>query len=382
MTDRQALRDKCLPICFLCDIILDILNNREYKIKQNVEISMRNLIGILTNNIDKQQELESIIEKQTGQTVVLSGLYIKNNWDVQSSDQNVRISADTDGLIKIIRQQAIDSIIIDIDSQQSEACLVQSLIDQLNLMGITVYLSKSTESSEILDKIKKLKYIQIKDKRHIKFGEYYEIKQYKLSKFDEDVKRIVDIVGQLIGVVISLPIMLTLIIPLKLESPGSFIFKQKRVGRNGRIFYIHKVRSMYIDAEKRKQELISKNEMSGHMFKIEKDPRITKIGHFIRKTSIDELPQFFDVLAGSMSLIGTRPPTIDEFEQYENHHKRRLSMKPGITGLWQISGRNKIQDFEEIVQLDTSYIDNWSIWYDIKILFKTIYVVFKGHGAE
>lgn len=350
---------------------------------------MRNLIGILTNNIDRQQELESIIKKQTGQAVVLSGLYIKNNWDVQSSDQNIqssdqniRISADTDGLIKIIRQQAIDSIIIDIDNQQSEACLVQSLIDQLNLMGITVYLSKSTESNEILDKIKKLKYIQIKDKRHIKFGEYYEIKQYKLSKFDEDVKRIVDIVGQLIGVVISLPIMLTLIIPLKLESPGSFIFKQKRVGRNGRIFYIHKVRSMYIDAEKRKQELISKNEMSGHMFKIEKDPRITKIGHFIRKTSIDELPQFFDVLAGSMSLIGTRPPTIDEFEQYENHHKRRLSMKPGITGLWQISGRNKIQDFEEIVQLDTSYIDNWSIWYDIKILFKTIYVVFKGHGAE
>lgn len=342
---------------------------------------MRNLIGILTNSIDRQQELESIIEKQLGQAVVLSGVYNKNNWDVQSSNQSNKINLDTDGLIKIIRQQAIDSIIIDIDNQQ-KINKIQSLIDQLNLMGVTVYLSKNTESNEILDKIKKLKYIQIKNKRHIKFGEYYEIKQYKLSKFDEAVKRIVDIVGQMIGIVISLPIMLTLIIPLKLESPGSFIFKQKRVGRNGRTFYIHKIRSMYIDAEKRKQELISKNEMSGHMFKIEKDPRITRIGRFIRKTSIDELPQFFDVLAGSMSLIGTRPPTIDEFEQYENHHKRRLSMKPGITGLWQISGRNKIQDFEEIVQLDTSYIDNWSIWYDIKILFKTIYVVFKGHGAE
>ena len=141
---------------------------------------MRNLIGILTNNIDRQQELESIIKKQTGQAVVLSGVYIKNNWNIQSSDQNIqssdqniRISADTDGLIKIIRQQAIDSIIIDIDNKQSEECLVQSLIDQLNLMGITVYLSKSIESNEILDKIKKLKYIQIKDKRHIKFGEYY-----------------------------------------------------------------------------------------------------------------------------------------------------------------------------------------------------------------
>lgn len=343
---------------------------------------MRNLIGILTNSIDRQQELESILEKQIRQTVVLSGIYNKNNWDIQSSEQSNRVSTDTNDLIKIIRQQAIDSIIIDIDNQQPETYRIQSLIDQLNLMGITVYLNKSTKSNEILDKIKKLRYIQIKNKRHIKFGEYYEIKQYKLSKFDEAIKRIVDIVGQLIGIVISLPIMLTLIIPLKLESLGPFIFKQKRVGRNGRTFYIHKVRSMYIDAEKRKQELISKNEMNGHMFKIEKDPRITRIGRFIRKTSIDELPQFFDVLAGSMSLIGTRPPTIDEFEQYENHHKRRLSMKPGITGLWQISGRNKIQDFEEIVQLDTSYIDNWSMWYDIKILFKTIYVVFKGHGAE
>lgn len=343
---------------------------------------MRNLIGILTNSIDRQQELERIIEKQIGQTVVLSGIYNKNNWDIQSSNQSNKINLDTDELIKIIRQQAIDSIIIDVDNQHSEVYKIQSLIDQLNLMGITVYLSKNTKSNEILDKIKKLRYIQIKNKRHIKFGEYYAIKQYKLSKFDEAIKRIVDIVGQLIGIIISLPIMLTLIVPLKIESPGSFIFKQKRVGRNGRTFYIHKIRSMYIDAEKRKQELISKNEMNGHMFKIEKDPRITRIGRFIRKTSIDELPQFFDVLTGSMSLIGTRPPTIDEFEQYENHHKRRLSMKPGITGLWQISGRNKIQDFEEIVQLDTSYIDNWSIWYDIKILFKTIYVVFKGHGAE
>ena len=343
---------------------------------------MENLVGILTNSMDRQQKIKHYVEKQMGQSAVISGIYSKNNWKLAFDGISSEINIDTTGLIKIIRRQAIDSIIIDVAEQQNEVCRIASLIDQLNLMGTSVYINKNDKSNEILDKIKKPQYITIKTKKHKIFGEYYLISQYKLQKFDEVVKRVVDIIVQLIGIIISLPVMLTLIIPLKLESFGPFIFKQQRVGRNGRTFYIHKIRSMCIDAEKQKQELISQNEMNGHMFKIEKDPRITKIGRLIRKTSIDELPQFFDVLAGNMSLVGTRPPTIDEFEQYENHHKRRLSMKPGITGLWQISGRSKIQDFEEIVQLDTRYIDNWSIWEDIKILFKTVYIVFKGHGAE
>lgn len=118
------------------------------------------------------------------------------------------------------------------------------------------------------------------------------------------------------------------------------------------------------------------------MFKMDNDPRITKVGKFIRKTSIDELPQFWNVLKGDMSLVGTRPPTIDEFDKYESHHKRRLSMRPGITGMWQVSGRSDIQNFEEVVQLDCEYIDNWSPLLDIKILFKTVWVVLKGSGAE
>ncbi len=144
-------------------------------------------------------------------------------------------------------------------------------------------------------------------------------------------------------------------IPLKLESPGPLFFKQKRVGRMAVCFYIHKLRSMYMDAEERKKELMAQNEMNGLMFKMQDDPRITKVGKFIRKTSIDELPQFFDVLRGDMSLVGTRPPTLDEYKQYESHHKRRLSMKPGITGLWQVSGRSDIEDFEEVVKLDVQY---------------------------
>ena len=136
------------------------------------------------------------------------------------------------------------------------------------------------------------------------------------------------------------------------------------------------------EAEQRKKELMDQNEMNGLMFKMENDPRITKVGRFIRRTSIDELPQFFNVLRGDMSLVGTRPPTVDEYQQYESHHKRRLSMKPGITGLWQVSGRSNIENFEDVVKLDVQYIDNWSLWLDIKLLFKTVAVVFAGRGAK
>ena len=127
---------------------------------------------------------------------------------------------------------------------------------------------------------------------------------------------------------------------------------------------------------------MKQNEMDGLMFKMKEDPRITKVGKFIRKTSIDELPQFFNVLRGDMSLVGTRPPTVDEFERYEEHHKRRLSLRPGITGMWQVSGRSDIQNFEDVVRLDLEYIDNWSVWLDIKILFQTVLVVLLHRGAE
>ena len=165
---------------------------------------------------------------------------------------------------------------------------------------------------------------------------------------------------------------------IKLESKGPVFFKQKRVGKNGRYFYVYKFRSMYQDAEERKKELLSQNEMQGLMFKMKDDPRITKVGKFIRKTSIDELPQFINVLMGDMSLVGTRPPTVNEFKQYEGHHKRRLSMKPGITGMWQAYGRSTVTDFEEIVAMDLDYIDHWSLGLDFKILLRTVKAVFEG----
>ena len=196
------------------------------------------------------------------------------------------------------------------------------------------------------------------------------------------LKRLMDIAGALVGCFICLIFGLVVAPLIFLEDPGPIIFKQKRVGRNGKFFYIYKFRSMYQDAEAKLQTLKDQNEMQGFMFKMKNDPRITKIGKILRKTSIDELPQFFNVLEGSMSLIGTRPPTVDEYNQYSAHHKRRISIKPGITGLWQVSGRSEITDFEEIVRLDCFYIDHWSITGDIKILLKTFAAVFTGKGSE
>ena len=204
-----------------------------------------------------------------------------------------------------------------------------------------------------------------------------------MNVYVKAVKRVCDILLSIIGIIVFAIPMLIVAILIKLDSKGPVIFKQERVGLNGRHFKMYKFRSMVADAEAMKKELADKNKVSsGLMFKMEDDPRITKVGKFIRKTSIDELPQFFNVLFGTMSLVGTRPPTVDEVAQYDTRHWRRLSIKPGITGMWQTSGRSEITDFEEVVALDKEYIDNWSLWLDLKIMFKTVFqVFFKQKGA-
>ena len=194
------------------------------------------------------------------------------------------------------------------------------------------------------------------------------------------MKRLLDIAGGLVGSLLTVLVSVFIGPFIYFQSPGPIYFKQKRVGKNGRTFEIYKFRSMYMDAEERKKELMQQNEMDGLMFKMKDDPRIIPIGHFIRKYSIDELPQFFNVLKGDMSIVGTRPPTVDEYEQYQVHHRGRLASKPGITGLWQVSGRNQITDFEEIVELDTDYIMRWSVVEDIRIILKTVRLVIHGDG--
>lgn len=209
---------------------------------------------------------------------------------------------------------------------------------------------------------------------------YHNVNQ---NIYSRAIKRTIDIIGSLFGIILSSPIMIATAIAIKLDSKGPVIFKQVRIGQNGRQFYMYKFRSMCVDAEERKKELLKKNKIEGgQMFKMDDDPRITKVGKLIRKTSIDELPQFFNVLHGDMSLVGTRPPTLDEVALYETNQWRRLSIRPGITGMWQVSGRSTITDFDEVVRLDTEYIDNWNIFLDFRIMIKTVLQIFnKNKGA-
>lgn len=195
-------------------------------------------------------------------------------------------------------------------------------------------------------------------------------------------KRLLDVVGGCVGFSLFLIMYLPIALAIRLESPGPILFSQTRVGQNNRHFNLYKFRSMFIDAEERKAELMAQNEMEGHMFKMKDDPRVTKVGAFLRKTSLDEFPQFINVIKGEMSLVGTRPPTVDEVAQYKQWERRRVSMKPGITGLWQVSGRNKIKNFEDVVRLDLEYIDGWRFLRDVKILLRTFWVIITKDGAS
>ncbi|PIE67463.1 MAG: hypothetical protein CSA23_04250 [Deltaproteobacteria bacterium] len=194
-------------------------------------------------------------------------------------------------------------------------------------------------------------------------------------------KRLLDLVGGLIGTVLFVLMMPIVGAAIKLDSPGPVLFRQRRVGQHGRKFELLKFRTMFVDAEQRLQELKGHNEMGGAMFKMKEDPRITRVGRILRKTSMDEFPQFVNVLRNDMSLVGTRPPTCEEVACYRDEHLKRLSFKPGITGLWQVSGRNKISDFDKVVDLDCAYMENWRFLDDLKILVRTVLVVLQRKGA-
>lgn len=197
----------------------------------------------------------------------------------------------------------------------------------------------------------------------------------------EVIKRIIDIVASFTGLILLSPLILIVSMLIKLESKGEVIFKQKRVGLNGKEFYMYKFRSMVINAEELKEQLESQNEMSGPMFKIKDDPRITKVGKFIRKTSIDELPQLINVIKGDMSLVGPRPSLPKEVKKFEPWMMERLEVKPGLTCIWQISGRNNI-DFEDWMKLDIKYVRERSIKLDIKLILKTVLVLFGDKNAS
>ncbi len=287
----------------------------------------------------------------------------------QGEGNNEETLGTLDQLPEVLREKAIDEVVFAIDGDRTVN--LTKYLNYCKQVGVPIRILPALWNPEehglSVDRLQGVPFFTIQSASFNATGLLY--------------KRVLDIVGGLVGIMLFLLMFPFVAIAIKLDSPGPIIFKQKRLGLNGRIFGLYKFRSMYLDAEQRKQELMARNEMDGMMFKLKDDPRITKVGKFLRKTSLDEFPQFINVLKGEMSLVGTRPPTLDEVEQYKPWHLRRISAKPGITGLWQVSGRNKITDFDEIVELDCRYLDHWRFFDDIKILFETIFVVLKRKGA-
>ncbi len=217
----------------------------------------------------------------------------------------------------------------------------------------------------------------------MRLSSYSPISQAPVSAAHRSVlskgKRYLDIIGALLGLSITAVLFLPIVLAIRLDSPGPIFYSQQRCGLRGKRFKIWKFRSMVTNADALKH-LVS-NEAAGHIFKNRNDPRVTQVGRFLRKTSLDELPQFFNVLKGEMSLVGTRPPTLDEVEQYSGYHLKRLNVKPGITGEWQVYGRSNVENFDEIVRMDLSYQRKWSIWYDLVLIFRTVIVVLGKQGA-
>lgn len=315
------------------------------------------------------------------QDFTITGIAFMDKGFKGSTFNGIPVIGDIDTVHDYLCREWVDEVFVKITDTQSYP---RKLIDEIVTMGLTVHLSLGSVEQSLSGK----KFVE-------KIGNYTVVTSSinTISPKQMLYKRLMDIAGGIVGCLLTLILIIIIGPMIYIKSPGPIFFSQERIGKNGKRFKIYKFRSMYMDAEARKAELMSQNKMDGFMFKMDYDPRIIGsekkdkngnpkgIGNFIRKTSLDEFPQFWNVLKGDMSLVGTRPPTVDEWEQYELHHRSRMSTKPGITGMWQVSGRSDITDFEEVVRLDTEYIQNWNIGLDIKILLKTVLSVVKHEGS-
>lgn len=312
----------------------------------------------------------------------LQGLCFLDRNAMGTSVANVPVTADETTVLDYLCDKWVDEVYISLPEGTPTP---NDLIDRLTEMGIAVHLEIDPAGSESW---------QIRQVQYIGGKLVQTISMTSVSTRYVLAKRLLDIVGGLVGCVITALLTLILGPLIYFQSPGPIFFAQTRVGKNGKLFKMYKFRSMYPDAEARKAELMKDNRIAdGMMFKLDADPRIIGtrilpdgtvkkgIGNFIRDFSLDEFPQFYNVLKGDLSLVGTRPPTVDEWEKYHYHHRARLSIKPGITGLWQVSGRSDITDFEEVVELDKKYIREWSMGLDLRILLKTVLVVLGRKGS-
>lgn len=336
---------------------------------------------IITSSDVAERVVASMKENNYARYTLAGVVVIDADWTGKEVN-GVPVVADEENAAMYVCQEWIDEVLIVISRHLPYPA---ELISQLTETGVTIHLNLA----RITNVPGKKQFVE-------KVGDYTVLTtsiNYASSK-QLMLKRLMDITGGLVGCVLTGIICIFVGPAIYIASPGPIFFAQERVGKNGKKFKMYKFRSMYMNAEEHRAELMKDNKLGdGKMFKLDFDPRVignkilpdgthkTGIGDFIRRTSLDEFPQFFNVLKGDMSIVGTRPPLLSETSLYELHHRARLAIKPGITGMWQVSGRSDITDFEEVVKLDKEYIENWNIGMDIKILLKTVLVVFKKDGS-
>jgi exopolysaccharide biosynthesis polyprenyl glycosylphosphotransferase len=296
----------------------------------------------------------------------------------EKGDDNFEVVAELDlnqgsvsELIKLLHERSVNSVIL--NGKHTYFGQIEKAIQACEIEGVEAWLIADFFQTQV---------------SRTSFDDFYGrpvlvFRSAPEASWQGVAKQLLDFFGAFLLLVAVSPILLLVAVVIKITSPGPIFFKQQRCGVNGQPFTMLKFRSMVTNAEQKKEELRVLNEMDGPVFKLTNDPRVTPIGRFLRKFSLDEFPQLFNVLRGEMSLVGPRPLPVDEVERFDDPaHRRRLSVKPGLTCLWQVSGRNDVKNFKDWVRLDLEYIDNWSIWLDIKILWRTIPIVVVGTGAK
>ena len=338
--------------------------------------NQRHMLLVTEGNI-AEEVIRNIQLKSFGEIKLIGLVLTDNDISVGEERAGIQVVSTLENLVAYAKDLWVDEIMFYLSDV---SVIPEDLLRKCSVMGITTHIGLNFNTDrKVMQTIERVAgYPVLTESIHIApAGQLL-------------LKRLMDIVGSIVGLLFTAVFTVIIGPIIYFTDPGPIFFAQKRVGQNGRIFTMYKFRSMYQDAEQRKKELMSKNEMQGLMFKMENDPRIlgsgpdgTKkgIGWFIRKTSIDEFPQFLNVLLGQCSLVGTRPCLLDEWEAYELHHRARMAIRPGLTGMWQVSGRSDITDFEKVVELDMEYINNWSIWEDIRIILKTVQLLFTGSSG-
>ncbi len=386
----EAFSRLVIGYTFLLYFVIDLIGRlvlkkiELYRLRTNGVRKFRNkkarTFFVVTEDLDSAKKVIETIEKEIFFPVEIKGFVLANETGVEEIS-GITVVPNLEEAPEYICREWIDEVVMDLPERSKRA---EEFLEHCAEMGVAVHV--------IMDQYKLNRSKQFVES----LGGYtvVTIAYNYVELYQAVIKRIMDIIGGIIGSFLAIIIGIIIGPMIYISSPGPIVFKQKRIGRNGKPFWVYKFRSMYMDAEERKNSLMSENRVAdGMMFKMDFDPRIignrilsdgtkkTGIGEFIRKTSLDEFPQFFNVLRGEMSLVGTRPPTLDEWGKYKYHHRARMAIKPGITGMWQVSGRSEITDFEEVVRLDTEYILNYRLLLDLKILFKTVVVMLQRKGA-